>query len=78
MSYKILTNLCTACGACSDICINGAISNVSEFNIIRPEWCQECGSCEAVCLKKAIVYENLGICISNLEPCELQMAVLEV
>jgi MinD superfamily P-loop ATPase len=42
-------DLCTACGACSDICQFKAISLLGETLLVFPEMCHGCGGCFRVC-----------------------------
>ncbi|MFZ5584559.1 MAG: ATP-binding protein [Thermodesulfobacteriota bacterium] len=42
-------SLCTACGACADICQFKAISLLGETLLTFPEMCHGCGGCLAVC-----------------------------
>jgi MinD superfamily P-loop ATPase len=42
-------DLCTACGACSDICQFKAISVLAETLLLFPEMCHGCGGCLMVC-----------------------------
>jgi MinD superfamily P-loop ATPase len=59
MAYYILQERCTCCRRCFDVCINGAIIDLTEQIHINPAWCTECGSCEAMCYEDAIVYKGL-------------------
>ncbi len=42
MAYKIVPELCNACGACESECPNRAISHVDKLFTIDPNKCQEC------------------------------------
>jgi ferredoxin len=42
MAYKIVPDLCNACGACESECPNRAISHVDKLFTIDPNKCQEC------------------------------------
>ncbi len=42
-------SLCTACGACSEICQFKAISLLGETLLVFPEMCHGCGGCLMVC-----------------------------
>ena len=42
MAYKIIPDLCNACGACESECPNRAISHVGKDYTIDPSKCQEC------------------------------------
>ncbi len=41
MAYKI-TDLCTNCGGCAEICENGAILEEEDRTVIDPDRCTEC------------------------------------
>ncbi len=55
MSYKIIAEQCTACGACEFECPNQAISMNRDTYVIDPDKCTECKGhydqpqCNAVC-----------------------------
>lgn len=55
MSYKIVAENCTACGACEFECPNSAISMKGDVFIINPDSCTECEGqfdepqCAAIC-----------------------------
>jgi ferredoxin len=61
MAYQILTDLCTACGACESECPNKAITHKGKVFKINPTKCKECeGSfdtpqCAEVCQTAACV-----------------------
>ena len=42
MAYKIITDTCTACGACEDECPNKAISHKGKIYVINEKKCKEC------------------------------------
>jgi MinD superfamily P-loop ATPase len=42
-------DLCTACGACSDLCQFKAISLLGETLLVFPDMCHGCGGCFRVC-----------------------------
>jgi ferredoxin len=44
---------CTACGACADVCPEGAIT-VEDVAVINAEVCIECGLCVDECPVSAI------------------------
>jgi len=51
MAYKIDNESCSACGACSEICPEGAISYNSKTCVytINAEKCIDCGACKDAC-----------------------------
>jgi ferredoxin len=53
MAYKI-SDECTACGACKDVCPVEAISEGDPKYAIDPDKCTDCGACEAECPVEAI------------------------
>ncbi len=54
MAY-VITDECTACGACQDECPEEAISEGDEKYIINPDLCTDCGACADVCPVEAII-----------------------
>ena len=57
MAYKI-TSACVSCGACSDVCPAGAISQGDDQYVIDAAACLDCGSCSDTCPNGAIVPEE--------------------
>ena len=57
MAYKI-TSACVSCGACSDACPAGAISQGDDQYVIDAGACLDCGSCADTCPNGAIVPED--------------------
>ena len=51
MSHKIDNESCSACGACAEICPEGAISYNAKSCVytIDPEKCIDCGACKDGC-----------------------------
>lgn len=54
MAYKI-TDACISCGACSDECPVGAISQGDSQYEIDANSCIDCGACTGACPTDAIV-----------------------
>lgn len=52
MAY-VISNACTACGACAEECPESAIHEGKPYTI-DPEACIDCGLCESVCPETAI------------------------
>lgn len=61
MAYKILADVCEACGSCEAVCPNGAISHKKKLYGINPDKCKECKGdydepqCASVCPNGACV-----------------------
>ena len=53
MSYQI-TERCTNCGECLNVCPLDAISSEIDRPRIDPEICTECGTCSDICPIRAI------------------------
>jgi MinD superfamily P-loop ATPase len=51
---EIDSEKCTACGACSDLCVFNAIAVAGETAMVFPELCHSCGGCVRVCPEGAI------------------------
>ncbi len=50
---QIISENCVACGACVDVCPNGAIT-VDDVAVIDSSKCTECGACVDECGSAAI------------------------
>ena len=57
MAYKI-SSACVSCGACSDACPAGAISQGDDQYVIDAAACLDCGSCADTCPNGAIAPED--------------------
>ena len=57
MAY-VITDKCTMCGDCVEVCPTEAISEGDPKYIIDPELCSECGVCADECPSDAIVMEE--------------------
>ena len=53
MAHKISDD-CTACGSCIDVCPSEAISEGDPIYVIDPDKCTDCGDCAEVCPSEAI------------------------
>ena len=53
MAY-VISDECTQCGACAEVCPVEAISEGEEKYVIDPELCTDCGQCEGECPVEAI------------------------
>lgn len=53
MAY-VITDSCTACGACKEVCPVEAISAGEKKYSIDPNKCVDCGACESECPTGAI------------------------
>ena len=53
MTYKI-SDACTTCGACKDVCPVEAISEGTPMYKIDPDKCTDCGVCADTCPVTAI------------------------
>jgi ferredoxin len=53
MSHKI-SDACTSCGACVDLCPVDAISQGESKYLIDPKKCTDCGACVDACPVEAI------------------------
>jgi len=56
----VVTDRCTACGQCHEICPKGAITNNGRKATIQYNKCIRCYACHEVCPEKAIVLEDRG------------------
>jgi NAD-dependent dihydropyrimidine dehydrogenase PreA subunit len=52
--FYIDSDRCTGCGACVDICPQGAISIQNDLAVIDQALCSKCGNCAEVCPTGAI------------------------
>ncbi|HDP98821.1 MAG TPA: ferredoxin family protein [bacterium] len=57
MAY-VITDLCTLCGACVEVCSVECIAEGDEQYYINPEKCIDCGSCYEECSSEAIFSEQ--------------------
>lgn len=53
--YKIIPEICTACGLCADVCPVEAISQMGIYKI-DTDLCTSCGLCEDDCPSNAICF----------------------
>jgi ferredoxin len=50
----VITDACTACGACASVCPVEAISEGEDKYVIDPDACTDCGLCADECPFDAI------------------------
>jgi len=56
MGTHWISDACTSCGACAEVCPENAISESSEIFVIDKEACTDCGACETSCPVDAIKF----------------------
>jgi heterodisulfide reductase subunit A len=56
---KVITNLCTGCGMCVQVCPYDAIALKDGKVEVNEVLCEGCGTCSATCLRAAIQVKNL-------------------
>ncbi|HHY31984.1 MAG: 4Fe-4S binding protein [Firmicutes bacterium] len=54
----VITDDCTKCGSCAEVCPFEAISEGEDKFVIDPEVCTDCGMCAEECSSGAIVEEE--------------------
>jgi len=54
MAY-VITDKCTRCGSCKEVCPVEAISEGDPIYTIDPDKCIDCGACAGECPNDAIV-----------------------
>jgi NAD-dependent dihydropyrimidine dehydrogenase PreA subunit len=57
MAAKVKAEDCVGCGACEDVCPQGAIK-VDEIAVINETDCVDCGACADECPNSAIVVDK--------------------
>ncbi len=57
MGTHYITEDCTNCGACDDVCPVDAISDTGSIHVIELETCTDCGACDDVCPVEAIKFD---------------------
>jgi ferredoxin len=50
----VISDKCTKCGSCKDVCPSEAISEGSSKYVIDPDKCVDCGLCVGECPVEAI------------------------
>ena len=56
MAY-VISDKCTSCGSCVEVCPSEAISKGEDKYVIDPNECVDCGACEDECPSEAISAE---------------------
>lgn len=54
MGTHYITEECTNCAACAEICPVSAISEQNDMHVIEQATCTDCGDCDDVCPVDAI------------------------
>lgn len=54
----VITDLCTQCGACAEVCPTECIKNGEDQYNINPEECIDCASCVDECPEGAIFADD--------------------
>ncbi len=67
---QILTDKCTVCGKCVDVCQFHALAKVGKNLLVFPQLCHGCGSCTWNCPENAIVEQAnaIGVIEKGLTP----------
>jgi NAD-dependent dihydropyrimidine dehydrogenase PreA subunit len=63
MEMQINAELCTGCGACVEICPNGAMQLIDGLAVLDQAACTQCQSCVDACPVGAIVAVELPIAV---------------
>jgi heterodisulfide reductase subunit A len=58
---KVISNLCTGCGMCVEVCPYEAIALKDGKVEVNEVLCEGCGTCSATCLRAAIQVKNLTL-----------------
>lgn len=58
---EIDSEKCTACGACSNLCVFNAIAVAGKSALVFPELCHSCGGCMRICPAGAITEKSQTI-----------------
>lgn len=66
MQFKIITEKCTGCGTCTDVCPTEAIQIRDDKAIITID-CVDCGACTRVCPEGAIKKQALSALVQNVK-----------
>ncbi|RKY79502.1 hypothetical protein DRP98_03475 [candidate division KSB1 bacterium] len=61
MAYFIDASKCSGCGACLDVCPQGAIYMVNHTAMIDSVRCKSCGKCVEVCPQHAIQWQQVPV-----------------
>ena len=66
MQFKVMTEKCTGCGTCIDVCPTEAItieSGKAEITMV----CIDCGACPRVCPEGAIKIQTASVSVSTVK-----------
>ncbi len=67
-----LDNKCKSCGACTNVCLNGAHKLKDGYHIFNRNKCVNCGKCEKVCPYNALLYYGKEFTVEELLPILLE------
>jgi ferredoxin len=81
MEVRVNAEQCTGCGACVEICPNGAIQLSDGFAVLDQTICSQCQVCVDICPVGAITAVELPVAVTKpaaVQPvCEAEIVVAE-
>jgi ferredoxin len=81
MEVRVNAEQCTGCGACVEICPNGAIQLSDGFAVLDQTICSQCQVCVDICPVGAITAVELPVAVTKpaaVQPvCEAEIVVVE-